>query len=99
MPLPALQKRFVELDGGVSRVAGLLDTLAAADRMQAAAARARADAMLSNGAAGETACPSLVVCPAADFGSYTHLLCWSPVRVLSRRLRSSKPMKGMWLRR
>jgi hypothetical protein len=50
---PALQKRFVELDGGVSRVAGLLDTLAAADRMQAAAARARADAMLSNGAAGE----------------------------------------------
>jgi hypothetical protein len=53
---PALQKRFVELDGGVSRVAGLLDTLAAADRM-AAAARARADAMLSNGAAGEGLCP------------------------------------------
>ena len=45
----------MELDGGVSRVAGLLDTLAAADRMQAAAARARADAMLSNGAFGAPA--------------------------------------------
>ena len=58
----------MELDGGVSRVAGLLDTLAAADRKQAAAARTRADAMLSNGAAGEASCPSLVLCPGPDFG-------------------------------
>ena len=49
-----LQKRFVELDGGVSRVTGLLDTLAASDRLQAAAAAARASA-LSAGAL--PACP------------------------------------------
>ena len=77
----------MELDGGVSRVAGLLDTLAAADRMQAAAARARADAMLSNGAAGAASCPSLVVCPASDFGNYCTCLVESyrsPDRVLPR---------------
>lgn len=35
----------MELDGGVSRVTGLLDTLAAADRLQATAAATRASAL------------------------------------------------------
>lgn len=43
----------MELDGGVSRVTGLLDTLAAADRMQAAAAKVRADAMLASASNGD----------------------------------------------
>lgn len=42
----------MELDGGVSRVTGLLDTLAAADRMQAAAAQARADALRAGASQG-----------------------------------------------
>ena len=46
----AAQKRCVELDGGVLRVTGLLDTLVAADMLQRAAAADRARA-LSQGAA------------------------------------------------
>ena len=62
-PKSGTQKRFVELDGGVTRVTGLLDTLVVADKLQADAAAVRARALSEGELPCEAVSATILVAP------------------------------------